>query len=48
MDAASSTDYKVQDGFNDANGNTMIIEVVTGGAILDIDFTIDSMMNPFS
>ena len=47
MDAASSADYKVKDGFNDASGETLIVEVVTGNQI-DIDFTVESMMNPFS
>jgi hypothetical protein len=48
MDTASSTDYKVKDNFNSVDGETMIIEVITGGTILDVDFTVDSMMNPYS
>lgn len=48
MDTASSTDYKVKDNFNSVDGETMIVEVITGGTILDVDFTVDSMMNPYS
>ena len=48
MDTASATDYKVKDSFNSVDGHTMIVEVLTGGLILDVDFTVDSMINPFS
>jgi hypothetical protein len=48
MDTVSATDYKVKDSFNSVDGHTMIVEVLTGGLILDVDFTVDSMINPFS
>lgn len=41
-------EYRVQDGFNDADdGETLVVEVVNG-VDLDFDFIVDSMMNPYS